>query len=300
MGIFFAVLAPAIYAINNFFDKFFLEKYKISPSVMSIINGISGFISGLIVLFFTGFYIASLNSIAIIIISGFLMIGCVLFYYKALFTDDTSRVMPLVQLVPVFVLILSFIFLGEKLFPKQYLGSFIIIVSTFFISLEKFDLKIFKVRPAFWYMLGYAFLYASSLVLYKFGVENISFWHTLPYEGLGMAFGALAIYLYGNNKKTFLREAKQFKGKGYFLLSLNESVFVSARYVTYFALSLISASIVNILLGLHPLFVLLLGVVLSVWFPKILKEVINKKVLFQKIISIVFIFIGLYLIFSKQ
>lgn len=297
MGIFFAVLSPLIFAINNFFDKFFLEKYKISPVVMTIINGLSGFISGLIVLFFTGFYFLNLNLIAIILTSGFLMIICLIFYYKALFTDETSRVVPLFQFTPIFVLIMGFLFLGEKLFAQQYLGSAIIITGAFMISLEKFDMKIFKIRPAFWYMVAASFLYAVSLVLYKFGVEEIPFWHTLPYEGLGMALGALTVYLYGNNGKTFLREMKRFRKKGYFLLSLNESIYVSARYVTYFALSLISASLVNILLGLQPLFALICGIILSIWFPKILTEVINKKVLFQKIISIVLIFAGLYLIF---
>lgn len=298
MGIFFAILSSAIFSINNYFDKFFLEKYRLSPVVMTTINGISGFIAGLIILIFTGFYLTNLQSISVIVASGFIIILCVLAYYKALFSDETSRVVPLFQFAPIFALIMSFFLLGEQLLLKQYLGSFVIIIGSFVLSLEGFDLKIFKIRPAFWYMLVSSFLYAASVVLYKFAVNEIPFWHTLPYEGLGMIIGALAVYIYGNNRMTFFKETSHLKKKAYLLISLNESIYIAGRYASYFALSLISASIANILFGLHPLFVLLCGIILSLWFPKILHEVISKKILLQKIISIVLIFVGVYLIFS--
>jgi drug/metabolite transporter (DMT)-like permease len=298
MGIFFAILAPAIFAANNFFDKFFLEKYNLSPVTMTIINALSGFIAGIIVLLLTGLYVTTVPLLGIILSSGFIMIICVFVYYKALFLDETSRVIPLFQFTPIFVLIMGFVFLGEQLSVKQYFGSFVIIFASFMISLEKFDLKIFTLRPAFWLMMISSFLYAFSLVLYKFGVEEIPFWHTLPYEGLGMLLGALAIFLYKSNKNIFLNEMKHFKKNTYLLLAANESIYVSARYTTYFALSLLSASIVNILLGFQPIFGLIIGIILSLWFPKILKEVISKEALLQKTLSIVLIFVGLYLIFS--
>jgi drug/metabolite transporter (DMT)-like permease len=196
------------------------------------------------------------------------------------------------------VLILSFLFLGETLSLRQYIGCFIIIFGSFMITLEKFDLKIFKIRPAFWLMMLSSFLYAISVVLYKYGVEEIPFWHTLPYEGFGIALGALAIFAYKENKQVFFKETKRFKKNIYILISVNETIYVLARYTTYFALSLISASMVNVLSGFQPCFVLIFGIILSLWFPKVLREVINKKVLLQKIISIFLMFLGLYFIFS--
>ena len=71
-----------------------------------------------------------------------------------------------------------------------------------------------------------------------------------------------------------------------------------ARYRGYFAISLISVGMVSILAGFQSFFVLLYGVILSVWFPHIIKEVINKKVMAQKIISIVLMSLGLYFIFA--
>lgn len=298
MGIFFAILSPAIYGINNYIDKFFLEKYKISPVVITVYSGIFAFLAGLIVLGFTGFYKADIKSVLIIIGSGFLTNIYVLPYFKALNLDETSRVIPLFQFVPVFVLILSFLFLGEKLNLGQYLGALSIVIGSFLISLEKFNAKIFKIRPAFWYMMLSSFLFSISVVLYKLGVEEIPFWNTLPYEGLGIGIGALTIFLYKNNKKAFIKETKGFSKKVYGLMSVNESVYVTARYTTYFALSLVTASVVNVLGGFQPFFVLVYGLILSLFFPFILKETISKKAVGQKLISIALIFLGVYLIFS--
>lgn len=297
MGIFFSILSPAIAGISNYIDKFFLEKYKIPPVVITIYSGIAGFIFGLIVLLFTGFYTVNFTSIIIILVSGFFTNLYLLPYYKALSHEETSRVIPLFQFIPIFVLILSFLFLREVLTFKQYIGCFIIIFGSFMITLKKIDLTIFKIRPAFWLMLLSSFLYAISVVLYKFGVEQIPFWHTLPYEGFGIALGALVIFLYKENKQLFFKESSRFKKNMFILISINETIYVLARYTTYFALSLISASIVNVLSGFQSFFVLLFGIILSLFFPKILKEVINTKVLFLKFVSIILMFIGLYFIF---
>lgn len=298
MGIFFAIISPAIYGINNYIDKFFLEKYRLSPVVITVYSGIFAFLAGLVVLSFTGFYRADIKSLLIILSSGFLTNIYVLPYFKALNLDETSRVIPLFQFVPVFVLILSFLFLGEKLNVAQYFGCLAIIIGSFLISLEKFNTKIFKIRPALWYMMLSSFLFSISVVLYKLGVEEIPFWNTLPYEGLGIGLGALTIFLYKNNKKSFIKETKGFSKKVYALMSVNESVYVAARYTTYFALSLVSASIVNVLGGFQPFFVLIYGLVLSIFFPFILKETISKKVIGQKLISIALIFVGVFFIFS--
>lgn len=295
MGIFFAILSSALYSVNNYIDKFFLEKFKIAPAVITVYSGFFGLLVGAIVLFFTGIYTTNLQSILIIVASGFLTTMYVLPYFKALNVDETSRVIPLFQFTPVYVLLLSFLLLGENLQLKQYFGAALLIFSSFVISLEKFDKKIFKIRPALWYMMLSSLLFAFSTVLYKFGVEDIPFWNTLPYEGVGMAIGAIIILLF--NKKIFIEQTKKFPRRVFLIMSVNEGFYISSRYTLYFALSLISASIVNILGGIQPLFVLIYGVILSLWFPHIIKEVITKGALGIKLASIIGMLLGLAFIF---
>lgn len=298
MGIFFSLLSPALFAVNNYIDKILLSKFTINPTVVAVYSGFFTVLAGFIVLFFTGFFPADTETVAILLASGFFTALYLLPYCKGLSLDETSSIVPLFQLTPVFVLILSFLLLGEKLALKQYLGSFVIIFAGFLILAEKPSKNIFKLRPAFWYIVLSCFMFALAQVLYKFGVQEIPFWHTLPYESFGIAIGVIAILLFPKNIQLFKKETKRFTKNVYTSMAINEFIYVMSRYTGYFAISLISVSIVSVLSGFQSVFALIYGVALTLLLPKIIKEGISKKTLGIKIFSIVIMFLGLYLIFS--
>ena len=58
-------------------------------------------------------------------------------YFKSLETSDTSIVVAMFQLIPVFSYILGIIFFKETLTLKQLIGSIIIIASAILISIDK-------------------------------------------------------------------------------------------------------------------------------------------------------------------
>jgi bacterial/archaeal transporter family protein len=299
MGVLFAILSPAFFGINNYIEKLLLDKNKISITVLIIFEGIFSLITGLIILLIIGLYPIDIKSLFIFLFSGFLTTMYMLPYFKALTLDETSYVIPLFQFYPIFVLILSFVFLHEIFSVIQYLGCLIIIFAGFILSTEKFSISKFKIRKSFYYMILSCFLFALAQVLYKFGVQEVPFLNTLPYEGFGIALGTLAVVLYKRALiKKFKRETSRFKPRIFVFLTINQLVYLVARYTGYFAISLIAVGMVSILAGFQSVFVLFYGIMLSLWLPYILKEVINKKVLFKKIISIVLMFLGLYLIFS--
>lgn len=298
MGIFFALLSPAIFGINNYIDKFLLEKHNISPTVITIYGGIFACIVGIIALFMTGFYPIDFRTLIVILASGFLTTIYLLPYYKALTLDETSYVIPLFQFYPIFVLILSFLLLREGFTTSQYFGCILVVGGGFLLSIEKINGKLFKLRKSFFFMILSSLLFAFAQVLFKFGIQEVPFWSTLPYEAFGIALGALAVASYKGNFKKFKKETKKFKKRVFLFMSINEFVYVWARYTGYFAISLIPVGIVSILAGFQPLFVLVFGVILSLWFPYVLKEVITKKTLGLKFVSILIIIFGSYFIFS--
>jgi len=298
MGIFYALLSPAIFSISNYIDKFLLEKHNISPIVITVYGGIFALLAGIITLFFTGFYPIDTRTLLVILGSGFLTALYLLPYYKALDIDETSNVVPLFQFYPIFVLILSLILLKEGFTSIQYVGSALIVGAGFLLSIENVKGKIFKLRKSFFYMMLSCVVFAVAQVLYRFALEEIPFWNTLPYETFGIALGSLLISMYGKNFQAFKKETKQFKKRVFIFLTINEIVYIAARYTGYFAISLISVGLVSILGGIQPLFVLIYGIVLSIWFPKILKEVITKKTLGLKFVSTLIIILGSYLIFA--
>lgn len=297
MGIIFAILSPAIFAVSSYIDKFLLEKHNISPTVITIYGGLFAFAAGGIVLLLTGFYPIDLKSLLIILSSGFLTSIYLLPYYKALQTNETSLVISLLYLYPVFVLLLGYLLLGESLSTRQYIGSFMMILAGYLLSIEKTEGKLFRLKESVLFVFLSAFLFACAQVLYKFGVSEVPFWNTLPYEGFGIALGALSILLYKKNTEIFKKGSDRLKKKVFLFIGINEFVYILARYTGYFAISLIPVGLVSVLGSLESLFVLAYGIILSLYFPHILREAVIKKTLGLKFISILMIVIGSYFIF---
>ena len=296
LGVIFAIISPAIYSIVNYFDKFFLEKLKLEPPVMAIFSGIIALLVSIILILIFGFHIFSFSVALAIIISGILTELYIFPYFQALSLEDASSVIPLAEFVPLFILIGDAFILGETLTVKQYIGAGLIIISGLLLSLERVNTYFIRPRKAFWYMMIAGMFIALATLFFKYGVGEQNFWYILPYEGIGIFIGSLLFLVNPTHYQLFVKRLKKLKKHVYSLMIINEMLFILARYCSFFALSFVSASMVGILAGIQPLFVLIYGVILSLWFPSILKEVITKKTLTMKIAAIVVIFIGIILI----
>ncbi len=296
VGIFFAVVSPAIYALVNYIDKFLLEKFEIPSLILAVYSGTIAFLVSILLIFIIGLHAFAPPIIISIILSGFFTELCLLPYFKALSLDETSSVIPLFQFVPVFVIIGDALILGESLTYLQYVGSALIIISGLLLSIQKNKKNLFRPRKALWFMLLSCVFAAFSILFFKFGVTVQNFWQILPYEGFGIALCAVCLLFLPNNFRLLKKQTKRLPRQAFFLMSIDEAVYILSRYTGFFALSLISASLVSVLAGLQPLFVLIYGIILSLFFPYILKEVIAKKTLTLKLISIIMIVFGAILL----
>ncbi len=297
MGYFFALFSPFLDSINNYIDKFLLSKYEVSTTILAIYSGLFAFVTGTLVFLFMGFHSIDIQTAGIIIISGFLSVFILLTYFQALTHDEASRVASLFQLIPVFVIILSFLFLQERFLPKQYIGCLFIIIGGFLFSVRRKKDSIIHINKAFWWMVISSLLFAIVSILFKIGAKEVGFWQAIPYEGLGNFFAALAIVFYGKNRKRLQKETKQMPKKVFFYLSVSEFIYRVSRYAFYYALFLLPASLVSVFQGFQPLFLLIEGITLSLWLPKIIKELVSAKTIGIKLTATLGIFIGLYLIF---
>lgn len=297
MGYLIALIPPFLDSTAVYLDKFLLSKYNINPTIITLYSGFFALLTGIIVLIFTGVSSVDIKSALIILTSGFFGIFYLFAYFKALTYDEGSRVGSLFQLIPVVVLIFSFILLGEKLHFKQYIGSVLIIVSGFLLSLQKNDLGVFKINKAFWFMILSSFFSALVYVFFKLGVKQLGFWEALPYEGFGSGLATVCILGYKNNFELLIKTRKIFRKKILIYMTIVELIARISRYILFFALTIISASIASVLMGFQPFFLLILGIILSVWFPHLIEEEITKKTIRLKMLAGIGIFAGLYLIF---
>ena len=77
---------------------------------------------------------------------------------------------------------------------------------------------------------------------------------------------------------------------------LNEIINILAKMSINFASTLAPLALVWVVNGFQPFFVFFYGVLLTIFLPKIGFERLEKKIIFQKLLAIIVMFIGTYLI----
>jgi uncharacterized membrane protein len=292
---FYALATPALYSVTNFIDKFLIEKKIKEPILIISLSGFISFVLGIIIFLVRGFRFFEPTQIGLIVFAGIILDFYLLPYFKALKIDDASRIVPLFQFVPVFVLVMSYLFLKEVLTIDQLVGFVLILCGGFILSVKKVEGKIFKPRLSFWYMIAASFLYALVGVIFRFVVRVEDFWTTLAYQYFGMGIGAVALLIFFLTKNRYFKIVGLKSSMG--IMVVNSGIAILAQMAEVYAISLVPVAFVSIVGGVQPLFVLLFGIMLSMWFPKIIKEDISKSVVGIKLLSILLIFIGLYFIY---
>ena len=205
--------------------------------------------------------------------------------------------MPVFQIAPVFVLILSYVFLGERLTLPQFIGFWMIITGAYILSLKKLGKDIFNLRKSVIWIILASILWAIPSVIFRFVTIEINFWDALGYEFIGAAIGMLLLFLIPAIRNRFLNEIVRVEKSAYGAIASNEFIYLIARMLGFYAIVIAPAvSLVSVLGGFHPLIVLIYGIILSVWFPNIIKEDIQKATIFIKILAIVVIFVGVWFI----
>ena len=156
-----------------------------------------------------------------ILLTGVLSLLGLVFYFRALSEDDASSVIILFQMIPVLGLIFSFLFLGEIISLKQFIGFVVVLLAA--MRLSAFDEHEHVVRDvnnilhwkkkkgihfsrAFYLMLGADIAVASSNVLIKFASQENSFTDILIYESLGMFLGGLMYYGFAASARASFHE----------------------------------------------------------------------------------------------
>ena len=294
LWILFAIIANVLFAVSNLFDKFLIEKRVRDPLALTVFGGWIDLLVALIIILIHGLAITVPLQVGVLLLSGVFVELALIPYFKALSLEDASRISPLFQSMPVFVLLLSSVFLRETLTHRQLLGFLLILSGSFIVSMRKTDAGIFKIRKAFWWVLLASILWALPAVMFKFVVIKQTFWDALALEFFGVAIGAtILFFLY---KTRVIAQIRDIGAGTWSILNINELIYIAGRVSNFYAITLGLVSLVAVLGGTIPLFVFLFGLVLSLWFPGIIKEDITRASIVTKISSIILVSCGLWFI----
>lgn len=286
--ILFSILAALTWAIVNTIDKYVFTKWIRKPIVPVMILGVIGLIASIIVYFIHSFSELSYINILLAFVSGFFYILMILFYFKAVKIEEISRVVPLFYLTPLFLLILASIFLGEFFAPIKYLGIILLIVGAILISTQRITKISFG--KAFWLMILSSLSLAINYVITKYLLDFADFWTIFSWTRIGIIVALIPVYFVCF--PDLLSTVKEHGIKVIGVISISQSLSVIGVLFITIAASVGYITLVNALSSVQPLFVLLFAVLLSIFYPRILKEEIGKSTLLLKFIAIILMFIG--------
>lgn len=294
----FTLISRALWAADNVVDKLLIGKYLKDPIVLTLIAGISALFLSIVIIIFNGLEWIGFKPALLAIFAGAFQIVAVFTFYQAISKEEISRVIPLFQFTPPFVLVLSFLFLGEVLTTTYYFAFVLILVGGFLISLQKIE-GVFKLRGAFWWMVLSSLIYAAQVVILKSLYTSYPFWDITVYLGFGeFILTPMLLLLVPNFRSRFTRSLSNLKVAGWTLLILAMFFVAMASLSGFWALTSGPVSLISVFRGFQSVFVLIYVVLFSVWLPKILKEELSKSILGIKAIAISLMGIGLYLIYK--
>ena len=290
--ILFSLLANLLWALGNIIDKYILSKWIEKPIIPVMFVGIIGLLSSVTIYFFQGYETLSNINIAWAFIAGTLYILTNIFYYKAINLEEVSRVIPLFQTAPLFVSIFAAFFIGEIFSISTYIGIMLLVIGAIIIS-SKNSLSL-KFKKPFWFMMLASFSWASMMVITKSLLNFADFWTIFSYSRIGTIFVLIPIFYF--NFSDVLLAIKE-KGKKIILyVSIPEFLSIAALLLITLATSVGYVTLINAIGSFQPFFVLIIAVILSKFYPKIIKEAIDKKTIFKKFFAILLMIVGAVLI----
>jgi len=293
-----AIIAHFLLAIVFTVDKFLLSKTVLRPVAAAFYVGLLSGVASLFLIPF-GFYWMPFWQIIVSFIAGSAFIFAILFFYRLIQTNEVSIIAPIIGgAVPIFTLILTGLFLGEQLAINQLFAFCLLVLGGVIILLPKkgeFGLKKIEgfLSNGFLLTILAAFLFAFSFVLTKFVFIEQSFISGFIWLRLGGVLGACILFLIPSMRRVILETSKSIKVRVGGLFISNKILSGVAFILLNYAIYLGSVSLVNALQGVQYIFLLIVVLFLSKKFPEIIKERIDRKVIFQKTIGILLIVFGL-------
>lgn len=294
-----AILSPLLWATSNFIDKFLISKhFKSSVGTLIIYSSLIGLpVAVLIAIFKPSVLFLNWTTAVLIILNSFLYIAYLFPYFKALSKADTSLVTPIFQTISVFSYVLAFFVLGEVLSKNQIFGSLLIITGAIGISLKFKEKKIHLNKEILFLQLLASLIISLNYLFFKFFAIRLDFWTVSFWQYLGFVIFGLGLLIFVRSYRTnFIQSFKINSGRILRLNALNEILNIIATILFTFASLLAPLALVSVVNGFQPLFVFIIGIVMTLFFPHLIEEDLRKKVIIQKILFILIMFLGAYLL----
>lgn len=290
--IFYSLVASVLFVVVTVIDKSVLSNWMADARGSFFAFSVIETISGIVALLILGVPVLPWPTMLIALSTGAAFSISTLFYFRSIQVDEVSRVLPLYNLSPIFVAVFAALVLGERFPPIKYLGVVLIVVGAILLTLK--HLRGFRFGKGMGWMLLSVVTVSVGVVASKYVLDSVDPWTLFAYGKLGTFFAGAPFAASGYRAfaAAYRRHGMRvpiFTGLSEGLTSITTIFFLYAGSTGYITL-------VNALVGTQPFFLLLFTVILTKYWPKVINEEIDRRLLARKTAAIAVMLAGAWLI----
>jgi drug/metabolite transporter (DMT)-like permease len=299
MWLLYAFSGPLLWAISTHIDKFLVDKYfrNSDTAVLMVFTAFLGvFALPVIWLFEPKVLALPWLATGVMTVSGILYMAAMLFYLRAIQSEEASVVAPLFQANTLFTFALGLILLHEMPRWPQILGAATIVIGAIGLSLDR-ELHLGKFKPRLILLMCAAtFVLALSSVVFKIFAIHDEFWSTTFWTFVGEGLFGVAILAMPRYRKQFVHLFRRNPGPVMGVNAANELINLGGGLGVRFASLLAPVALVSAISATSTFFVFLFGILLTVFFPRLGREDLSRRNLVQKAVGGALIMAGVVLI----
>jgi len=288
------ILAYFLLAIVALLDKYILIG-PINPKTYVFYIGILGLLV-LLLIPFVNFSMPGIYTILLCFLAGAFGVFAIYFLYEGLEKFEATRVVPAIGgILPLFTFVLVYLFSKGKevLNPLEFLAFLFLLLGSVLITMEfgkRVSFQSLKISAAA------AFLFSLFFVLAKYVYLLEPFWNGFIWMKIGGILTAFFFIFTKEVKAEVFSKKFIFDKKIGILFLFNQAIGALAFILQNWAIALAGLaylSIISAFQGIQYVFLFVFIIIL----PRVFEEKISSKIIFQKVLAILFIGAGLLILY---
>jgi uncharacterized membrane protein len=285
----YTLIAIVAWAISDLLDKHVMSRETRDPILVTTVFGMVACLIFLAVaVVFGGSVLVSLPTIGAALAAGLCYSLALFLYYKVMRSEELSSFVTILATEPLVVALLAMVFFAEKLSWFGYLGIFAICAGAVLISHKKNENKVEKHLHVLAF--GSMAAFAGRNLFMRFATGQTEYFTAIFW----FAFGGLIIPLIF---LIFHHPHLRAKAKQSIRHVAVSAIFSALGLLCFMkAISTGTVALPSALLATKPLLIFALVTILSFFHSKFISEPLRGQVLIKKIVAIVLIMVGSFLI----
>lgn len=291
-----ALAAPVLWAFNIAADSAIRNHFIKNDVTMTWFTAVLHAVAVIPFFIFVDIGFESYFYAVIMVVAGTLWTVPFLIYYRAMEFEESSRTAILLQMGPIWALVVAYIFLGEGLSGFQAIAFILLLIGGVLAALKKVE-GVFHFSKAFWLILLTTLIWSFSDVFFKMLEPKFnSFYSAFTFFFLGSAVPALVMLYSARLRKSIKKTFKNVSAKIWLFFIIGHIFDILGSFIFAYAIILGSVALTTVITGIEPLLVFVLTMLFRVFIKEIPKEDLSRSGAVVKVVSMILILGGLVLL----